>query len=96
MRLETDLEIIAKKLHFRGDRFKARDVFDLAMLLEADPAGADALRPWAQRHHATLVDLLGPRAGALRAAFEVIDARVFRPTFDDAVAAVRAFLAAIR
>ncbi|MFZ4758342.1 MAG: nucleotidyl transferase AbiEii/AbiGii toxin family protein [Burkholderiaceae bacterium] len=92
VRLETDVEIVAKKLHYRGDRFKARDVFDLAMLLGADPAVDQALRPWAQRHHGALCDLLLRRPEVLRATFEVIDAQAFRPTFEGAVSAVLRFL----
>jgi hypothetical protein len=92
VRLETDVEILAKKLYFRGDRFRARDLFDLAMLLERDPGEADALRPWAQRHIESLLELTGAHADSMRPVFDVIDARGFTPTFGEAVSSVRAFL----
>ncbi|GAB1393879.1 hypothetical protein MASR1M60_20430 [Rhodocyclaceae bacterium] len=48
IRVETPLEIVAKKLQFRAADFKARDLFDLAMVLEqvadARPALADLIR----------------------------------------------------
>ena len=37
MPLETPAEVLAKKLHYRGSRVIARDVFDLAAALEAVP-----------------------------------------------------------
>jgi hypothetical protein len=95
-RLETDVEIVAKKLHFRGNSFKARDVFDLALLLSVQPQAAAELHPWAQRHRPELLSLTGPNANTLRATFAVIDVRRFRPAFDDAIQKVREFLEAHR
>lgn len=92
VRLETDLEIVAKKLYFRGDRFKGRDVFDLAMLLDAAPDVAEALRPWAQRHRTALLHLLTDRVGTLKAAFEAIDRRAFQVPLEQAAGQVLAFL----
>lgn len=40
--VETSAEIVAKKIWHRGDRFTARDIFDLAMVSEREP---DALTP---------------------------------------------------
>ena len=43
--LDTTAEILAKKLLYRADGFKARDVFDLATVLEHEPqSGMTALR----------------------------------------------------
>ena len=96
VRLETDIEIVAKKLRYRGDRFAARDVFDLAFVLEHDEERAtQALIPWARAHRAALERRLSSPAQGLRRVFETIDARGYRQPFDEALARVRAFVAAI-
>lgn len=96
IQLETDVEILAKKLFFRGDRFKARDLFDLAMLLESNVSVAAELSPWATRHRIALTRLLESRADSLRATFEAIDALQFGPDFSTAVAQGLAFLRGTR
>lgn len=94
--LETDVEIVAKKLFFRGNRFKARDLFDLAMVLEKDELAAAALIPWADRHRSSLISLLRERPQTLRTIFEGIAAATFRPDFDAAAARALIFLQANR
>lgn len=39
--VQSPAEILAKKLQYRGFKFTHRDIFDLAMLLEQDPASVD-------------------------------------------------------
>ncbi len=39
--VQSPAEILAKKLQYRGFKFTHRDIFDLAMLLENDPASVD-------------------------------------------------------
>ena len=89
---ETDLEIVAKKLYFRGHQLKARDLFDLAMLLDKDPAIATALSQWADRHRPALRSGINSSAMGLRTVFEAIDATSYRTTFEEALARVRNFL----
>jgi hypothetical protein len=38
VRVETDAEIIGKKVRYRGAQFRARDLFDLACVIEKNPA----------------------------------------------------------
>lgn len=90
--LETDLEILAKKLYFRGNRFKARDIFDLAFLLTADPAIGPLLQRWADRHRPALLQMVANAGAGLQAAFEAIDTRGFQPGFAQAKSLVSAFL----
>ncbi len=92
VRLETDLEIVAKKLYFRGNQFKARDLFDLALLLQVNPANREPLQVWANRHRSALLLQLAQSGAGLRSAFEAIDARRFRPIFSDALGQVQPFL----
>lgn len=97
VRLETDIETVAKKLHHRGNRLAARDLFDLAFVLEHDPDGVAArtLAPWAHRHRAALKQRLTEPVGALRTVFATIDRRAYRPDFDAALAQVLAFVATL-
>lgn len=37
IRVETAVEIVAKKLWHRGDRAAARDLFDLSLVIEREP-----------------------------------------------------------
>ena len=92
VRLETDIEIVAKKLYFRGNRFTARDLFDLALILAIEPAMGAELRPWAVHHDEALRSILTGRRDHLRVGFAAIDAAGPRPDFDEAVDRVLAFL----
>lgn len=95
VQLETDVEILAKKLHFRGDRFKARDLFDLSLVLERTPHQAPLLVPWAVRHRRALRRLLTEHQASLRASFETIDVRGYRPDLHEAVERALDFLQAV-
>ena len=43
--LETSAEIIGKKVRYRADTFKARDLFDLAIVKEREPDQIEVIRP---------------------------------------------------
>jgi hypothetical protein len=94
VKLETDIEIIAKKLHFRGDRFKARDLFDLAMLIERSPEHLTELSPWTQRHRQSLIHQLTNHLENLRPSFDAIDSRGYKPQLELATTLAIQFLAA--
>lgn len=49
VRVETSTEIVAKKVWHRGDRFRARDIFDLALVAEKEPEALKAIRARAAR-----------------------------------------------
>ena len=95
VRLETDVEIVAKKLYFRGDRLKPRDLFDLALLLERCPGDRVLLGPWATRHRTAMLSVLDGSADRLRIGFEAINTDQYQPSFDDALAAAQSFLRAV-
>jgi hypothetical protein len=92
IRVETAAEIIAKKLWHRGDRLSARDLFDLSLVIEREPAPLNRAAPFLVRHRAALLRQLEERAGVLRAQFDAIDVMRYRPTFDEAAARAVAFL----
>lgn len=93
--IETPREILAKKLLYRADDFTARDLFDLAFLIEASEAKAliaSDRRTYLPRVQIAIarVRLLGD---ALRRSFEAIQALDYRPTFEHCVDVVSRFIA---
>lgn len=85
VRVETPLEIVAKKIHYRSRDFKARDIYDLALVIERYPEYTDELREFlsVQREH--LMMRLEKYDDALREDFAEIDTILFTPTYDDCV-----------
>uniref|UniRef100_UPI003369C613 nucleotidyl transferase AbiEii/AbiGii toxin family protein n=1 Tax=Variovorax saccharolyticus TaxID=3053516 RepID=UPI003369C613 len=76
VRVETAAEIIAKKMYHRGDRVTARDLFDLALVVEREPQPLLAATPFLLRHRAAFLAHIREPHPALRAAFDAIaDAR---------------------
>ena len=74
IRVESCAEIIAKKMWHRGDRAKARDLYDLCAVANAEPAAIEAARPWFARHGAAFLAGLEERAELARREFQQIDA----------------------
>ena len=89
VRVETCAEIIAKKLWHRGDRAKARDLYDLCAVAEAEPAAMEAAAPWFRRHGAAFLAGLEQRADIARLEFDAIDAIGKRLSFDRALQVAR-------
>jgi Nucleotidyl transferase AbiEii toxin, Type IV TA system len=92
VRVETATEIIAKKLWHRGDRLSARDLFDLSLVIEREPASLRSAAPFLVRHRAAFIEQLVGRRDVLRAQFDAIDALNYRPTFEEAAARAMRFL----
>ena len=95
VRLETDVEIVVKKLWHRGHEGKARDLFDLGLLIETSP---DELREASQylfRNRAAFLRRISERHAIVKAQFEAIDARDYRPTFEDCFNSASLFLNAL-
>lgn len=78
-------EIIAKKMWHRGDHAKARDLFDLCAVEDADPAAINLAAPFFVRHGASFLRRLQDRAEFVRAEFEAIDTLGFQRSFDDCI-----------
>jgi predicted nucleotidyltransferase component of viral defense system len=95
IRVETSVEIIAKKLWHRGDRVSARDLFDLSLVIERQPEALTAAAEFLVRHREAFVSQLSQRAAVLRAQFEAIDTLKYRPTFDAAAQRAAIFLEAL-
>ena len=95
VRVETSVEIIAKKMWHRGDRITGRDIFDFALIAEREPEALVAAAEWMVRHAAAVFRQLDERYAPLKRQFEAVDALNFHPTFDQACGALKAMLAAM-
>lgn len=93
LRIETCAEIIAKKMWHRGDQGKARDLFDLCAVADAESSAIEAAGPYFKRHGAAFLRRLHERSDLARAEFEAIDSLAFRRSFDDCLAQAEALLA---
>jgi len=84
VRVETSVEIIAKKMWHRGDRITGRDIFDFALIAEREPDVLMPAREFMIRHAAAVFLQLDERYAQLKQQFEAVDALNFHPTFDQA------------
>lgn len=95
VKVETAAEIVAKKMWHRGDRATARDLFDLSMVIERDPAALLAAGEFLIRHRDTFLEQLASRDVFIRQGFSDIETLNYTPTFDHAVTLTTEFLRAI-
>ncbi|NBY28373.1 MAG: nucleotidyl transferase AbiEii/AbiGii toxin family protein [Betaproteobacteria bacterium] len=83
IKLETCGEIIAKKMWHRGYQAKARDLFDLCAVADAEPEAIGAAAPFLGRHGAAFLQRLTDRAALAEAEFKAIDNLGFSRSFAD-------------
>ena len=74
IKIGTCAEIIAKKMWHRGDRAKARDLYDLCAVANVEPAALEVARPWFARHGGAFLAGMEERAELARREFQAIDA----------------------
>jgi len=92
IRVETCAEIIAKKIWHRGDQAKARDLYDLCAVAEAEPSAIARATPFFARHGAAFLKRLEERSELMEAEFQAIDA-IGRPrSFAQSLAQARAII----
>lgn len=92
IRVETSAEIIAKKMYHRGDRVTARDLFDLALVIEREPAPLKTAAPFLTRHRRTFLEQIRKPHPTLRSAFDAIATLDYRPDFRECVELAGDFL----
>jgi predicted nucleotidyltransferase component of viral defense system len=85
IRIETNAEIIAKKMYHRGDQAKARDLFDLCAVSEMDPSSIDRAAPFFARHGRSFITRLQAQAAYAREEFEQIDRIGYKRSFDECI-----------
>lgn len=79
MRVETAAEVIAKKMYHRGDRATARDLFDLAMVVEREPDTLASAAPFLMRHRDRFLEQIRQPGTGFMATFEAIAATGYLP-----------------
>lgn len=84
VKVETSVEIIAKKMWHRGDHITGRDIFDFALVASCEPENLLSARQFMIRHAAAVHQQLRDRYAPLKLQFDAVDALHFHPTFDDA------------
>ena len=92
VKVETAAEIIAKKMYHRGDRVTARDLFDLALVIEREPVQLLTAKPFLLRHRSVFRAQIRQPHPSLRAAFDAIATLEYTPSFDHCVAVAGEFL----
>jgi hypothetical protein len=81
--VETNAEIVAKKMHHRGNQAKARDIFDLCAVADLDPAAIEQAAPFFARHGHAFVAQLEANAGYLEEEFAQIQRIAYQRPFDE-------------
>lgn len=95
VRVETSAEIIAKKMFHRGHRATARDLFDLALVIEREPEALAAAAPALVRHRSAFLDQIRNPHPTLEIAFKAIATLDYTPCFGDCVALAGDYLEAL-
>jgi hypothetical protein len=96
VRVETAAEVIAKKIYHRGDRATARDLFDLSLVVEREPAALSAAAPFLMRHRDRFLEQIArPGIGFLEA-FEAIAASGYRPSLKHWVEVATTYLSQLK
>lgn len=92
IQVETSTEIVAKKVWHRGEQFTARDVFDLAMVVEREPEALDEIVPILRDRRELVLRRIDVHATMLRESFELLEVLDYRRSFDECVDIVRRVL----
>jgi hypothetical protein len=89
VQVETSTEIVAKKIWHRGDSFKARDIFDLSMVIELEPAALTPMRPILRDRRAAILARIAAVDNQLRDDFAELDVLEYTRSYDECVAIVK-------
>lgn len=93
--VETSVEIVAKKLYHRGDQATARDLFDLAMVIDCEASSLSRAAPFLIRHRAEFIRQITNRQAVLKLQFDAIDRMNFMISYDEAVKSSAKFLSSL-
>jgi hypothetical protein len=95
VRLETDVEIVTKKLWHRGQSAKARDLLDLCLVIQNDPEGLRAAAPFLVKNREPFLTQLEHRSEILKSEFAALDTLDYKPEFGASVQLALGFLRAL-
>jgi hypothetical protein len=83
IRVETNAEIIAKKMHWRGQQAKARDLFDLCAVADKDPAAIEQAAPFFARYGDAFIERLKSHADYAEEEFAQIQRIAYARPFEE-------------
>lgn len=86
--VESSVEIVAKKVWYRGDRFKARDILDLALVAEKEPEALRAIAPVLRDRRDVILARIEADDANLRDDFSNLEILEYRRSYDECVAIV--------
>lgn len=92
LKVETSAEIVAKKLWHRGDRATARDLFDLALVIEREYVALATAGSFLTRHRTEFLQQIDQRKAVLKAQFQEINTLDYKPSYEQSAQTVAAFL----
>lgn len=81
IRVETAVEIVAKKMFHRGDKATVRDLFDLSLVIEREREAMAIAQPFIYRHLDKFAEHLRTPSGGFVRQFNDIATLDYRPTF---------------
>ena len=92
--VETNAEIIAKKMHHRGHQAKARDLFDLCAVADLDPAAIEQAAPFFMRHGETFIARLKANAAYIEEDFAQIQRIAYMRPFEECLTLAESIISA--
>jgi len=92
VRVEKAAEIIAKKMYYRGNRATARDLFDLALVIEREPESLRQAKPFLLRHRQAFLEQIRHPHPTLQAGFDAIATLEYTPSFEGCIEVAGHFL----
>jgi hypothetical protein len=81
--VETNAEILAKKIYHRGDQAKARDLFDLCAVADLDPSAIGQAAPFFKRYGEAFITRLTADVGYIEEDFAQIQRIDYKRPFDE-------------
>jgi predicted nucleotidyltransferase component of viral defense system len=89
VQVDTSIEIVAKKLRYRGAEFTARDVFDFALVAEKEPQEIPRIKSLLHERRDALLQRFASGDKILRATFDALEILEYRRTYDECLEVVK-------
>jgi predicted nucleotidyltransferase component of viral defense system len=86
--VETSVEIVAKKVWHRGDLFRARDIFDLALVAEKKPDALKSIAPILRDRKDVILARFKASESNLRDDFANLEVLEYQRSYDECVKVV--------
>jgi predicted nucleotidyltransferase component of viral defense system len=85
IRVESCAEIVAKKMYYRGNQAKARDLFDICAVQELEPAAIEVARPFMHRHKDAFLERLTAHLDLAKEEFNRIERIAYTRSFEECI-----------